>query len=212
MFYSLQGPTQAHFTLKKSASSPSSSSSSFPSKNCIEISLIFCTSSVLETNWAWDPFAFPNFFFIHLLFFFFMINAINQSLLCPFWSFPTFLKDEHFLIEVSSKFFHLIIGEGGSSWLNYFIILTYYQFFGGLFLNFLKKFYPWWHSKTKRQAHSGIGNMPTLNTFYPSLDILNVCREQNTFELFLLNLGAKKIPLFFWMSNSFILDLFWFSS
>ena len=35
---------------------------SFPSKNYKEMSLIVCTSTVLDTDWHWDPFAFPNFF------------------------------------------------------------------------------------------------------------------------------------------------------
>ena len=82
---------------------------SFPSKNYKEMSLIVCTSTVLETDWHWDPFAFPSFSFLFYsspFFFFFATNTISQSALCHFWSFPTFLKDESFLAEVGSKFFH----------------------------------------------------------------------------------------------------------
>ena len=106
--------------------------SSFPSKNYKEMSLIFCTSTVLETDWGWDPFAFPNFFLFY---------SSSFLVLCPFWSFPTFLKDGPFLADVGPEFFHLVTGERGSLWLNYFIALTHYQFFGRLFLHFLKKSY-----------------------------------------------------------------------
>ena len=82
---------------------------SFPSKNYKEMSLIVCTSTVLDTDWHWDPFAFPNFSFLFYsspFLFLFTTNTISQSALCRFWSFPTFLKDEPFLAEVGSKFFH----------------------------------------------------------------------------------------------------------
>ena len=140
------------------------------------MSLIFCTSTVLETDWGWDPFAFPNFSFLFYsssFFFFFITNTTSQSVLCPFWAFPTFLKDGTFLAGVGSKFFHLITGERGSLWLNYFIDLTHYQFFGRLFLHFLKNLT---YNKTKRQGTFRIGNLPTPNIFYPSSDILNVVK------------------------------------
>ena len=76
--------------------------SSFPSKNYKEMSLIFCTSTVLETDWGWDPFAFPNFssFFIHLpsfssslLISLASLSSVPSGLLQLFWKMDLFLLE-----------------------------------------------------------------------------------------------------------------------
>ncbi|KAK1336293.1 hypothetical protein QTO34_004098 [Cnephaeus nilssonii] len=71
--------------------------------------LIIIIISVQELH---GSFLFLFHFFTFLFFFLFITNAISQSIFCLFWSFPTFLKDGHFLTEVCSKFFHFITVQG----------------------------------------------------------------------------------------------------